>query len=194
MNRIAIVIVALAWMTSACRSSSKGTEAPGPRVEWGVDDVHSISKGLVEDLLGIPEVSALAGTARGDDMRVPAYMAGIANGTNVPIAGEALVDALERLLVGSGRFRFVTADEESSAKGPRWAPNVTAERAREAGAELGADVAIYTVFRALDPGHRAPGAPGYALVLNCVDIKGGGSDWNATREVSRSDADFFRVR
>lgn len=189
-------MVALAWMSSACHSSSKVEEAPRPRVDWGTDEIESISRGVVDDLLDLPGVSGLAGTARGDDLRVPAYMAGIANETKVPIAAEALVAAMERLLIGSGRFRFVSDEEseEPSEGATRRTPKVTDERAREAGHELGADVAIYAVFRALDGDAGSPADPGYVLILNCVQTQGEESAWSTKREVSRTGQDLFRVR
>jgi len=170
-------------------------DVPEPRVDWGIDDIDAISKGIVEDLLEMPEVSALAGTARGDDLRVPAYMAGIANETNVPIASEALLAAVERQLVGSGRFRFVTEAEsdDPAPKGPRRVPKVTADRAREAGSELEAEFSIYAVFKALKGGNEASGAPGYVLVLHCIDTHDDELMWSTEREITRSAADFFRA-
>jgi len=99
------------------------------------------------------------------------------------------------LLIGSGRFRFVSAGEgdDPSAKGPRRIPKVSVGRAREAGYELGADVAIFAVFRALKGVSAGSGAPGYTLELNCVATH---DDliWSATRPISRSDVDFFERR
>lgn len=199
MNWKACLLIALALTAGACRSSSRDDGAPPPTVDWGVDDVEALSKTLVDDLLDSPELSYVASAGRGDDMRVPAYVAGVANETNQRIDREAFLGAVERLLLASGRFRLVNEGgaeipEGERPKGPRKAPRLTPDLACERGHEFGAELAIYVVFRAKKDGKRDDGTRVYSLQLSCLDTGSGDSIWGTTRDIVGSDADFFVSR
>ena len=79
-------------------------------VDWGSTDLQTFSAHMVESLLESPALSYFAGPAKGDDMRVIAYMGGVSNETKEHVNTRGVTDSIRTALLQSGRFRFVAGE------------------------------------------------------------------------------------
>lgn len=168
-------------------------------VDWGSTDLQTFSKHMVESLLESPALSYFAGPAKGDDMRVIAYMGGVSNETKEHVNTVGITDSIRTELLQSGRFRFVAGDPGQDEIGEQvrfqqGSGRVNPEMAKAFGKQLGADVIVYGALRSIEKkSGRSLGSAltstkdvYYQFVLNCVNIETGEIIWSNQEEIRKT--------
>lgn len=202
MKLIAALSASLVVATVASCSSTRYGDAQAQEtvnVDWGSTDLQTFSQHMVESLLESPTLSYFAGPAKGDDMRVIAFMGGVSNETKEHVNTRGVTDSIRTALLQSGRFRFVAGEPGQDEIGEQvrfqqGSGRVNPEMAKAFGKQLGADVIIYGTLRSIEKKKgRSFGTlltktkdVYYQFVLNCVNIETGELIWSNEEEIRKT--------
>ncbi len=202
MKLIAALPAFLIVATVASCSSTRYGDAQAQEtvnVDWGSTDLQTFSAHMVESLLESPALSYFAGPAKGDDMRVIAYMGDVSNETKEHMNTRGVTDSIRTTLIQSGRFRFVAGTPGQDEIGDQvrfqqGSGRVNPEMAKAFGKQLGADVIIYGALRSIEKKKGRSLGSGltktkdvyYQFILNCVNIETGELIWSNEEEIRKT--------
>ena len=201
MKIAALIVPVLIPLVASCSSTRYGDAQAQEtvNVDWGSTDLQTFAEHMVESLLDSQALSYMSGPAKGDDMRVIAYMGEVSNETTEHVNTRGVTDSIRTELLQSGRFRFVAGDPGQDEVGEQvrfqqGSGRVNPEMAKAFGKQLGADVVIYGALRSITKKKgRSFESLGtkkkdvyYQFVLNCVNITTGEIIWANEEEIRKT--------
>ena len=194
-------ILCFGLLGSAC-SGTRYKNAQEPEtlnVDWGSTDLQAFSQHMVDSLIEAPALGYLAGSGKGDDLRIIAVMGGVENRTDEHIDTSGITDSVRASLLQSGKFRFVGGQPGQDELGEQvrfqqGSGRVNPEMAKAFGKQLGADIVVYGTLRSISKtkgrslenlGTKTKDRY-YQFVLSCINIESGEILWSNEEELRKT--------
>ena len=154
---------------------------------------------MVESMIAAPQLAYLDHKGKGDDKRIIVYTAGVNNRTSEHIDTAGITDSIRTSLLQSGRFRLAATQQGQDDLGEQVrfqqdSGRVDAEKAKEFGKQIGADVVLHGNLRSIektksrnleDAGARKDDVY-YQFVLELTNIETGEVVWIDQKEIRKT--------
>ncbi len=169
-------------------------------IGYGSTDKQAFAGAMVDSLIVSPALNYVTGPGKRDDLRIIVYMGGVQNRTSEHIDTTGITDSIRKIMLSSGKFRFVTTASGQSEIGDQVnfqqeSGRVDPAMARDFGKQLGADVVMYGTLRSIEKTRdRTIANVGtktddlyYQFVLECANIETGEVIWLDEKELRKTE-------
>jgi uncharacterized protein (TIGR02722 family) len=193
-NGMLLALPLLMPLAAGCRSVEYGDaeETETLTVDFGSTDLQTLAGGMVESLIASPQLNYLANDAKGEDMRIVAYMGGVNNRTSEHIDTTGITDSIRVQMLKSGKFRWAAGDQaqeeiSDQVRFQQGSGRVDPAWAQSFGKQIGAELILYGNLRSIDKSYKGKRDLYYQFILEAVRVETGEIIWGEEQEIRKKE-------